>query len=212
MGNLHSDERPTPSLALGIATASRGSDHLRSRPAIDLYHLPESLLRKIYGGPQPYDGPLSSDYTAYEGKARMVQWQEMMYQAIDSAGICKFHTIFLSPNLIGFDELSKLIYYNTGLEFTPQEIWDIADRAYTVERLFNIREGLTRADDWLIDRYFDEPTSLGLPIARGRSLDRVKFRQMLDEYYELHGWDEDGVPRPETLQKLGLDGEPSRLL
>jgi aldehyde:ferredoxin oxidoreductase len=212
MSNLHSDERATPSLALGIATGSRGSDHLRSRPAIDLYHLPEKLLRKIYGGPQPYDGPLSSDYTSYEGKPRMVQWQEMMYEAIDCTGVCKYHTIFLSPNLIGFEELSKLIYYNTGLEFTPQEIWVIADRAYTVERLFNIREGLTRADDWLVDRYFDEPTPIGLPIARDKCLDREKFKQMIDEYYELHGWDEDGVPRPETLKKLGLDDEPSHKL
>jgi aldehyde:ferredoxin oxidoreductase len=212
MSNLHSDERPTPSLALGIATASRGADHLRSRPAIDLYHLPEELLRKIYGGPKLYDGPLSSDYTSYEGKARMVQWQEMMYEAIDCTGICKFHTIFLSPNLIGFVELSKLIYYNAGLEFTPEEIWDIADRAYTVERLFNIREGLTRADDWLVDRYFNEPTPIGLPIARGKRIDRAKFKQILDEYYELHGWDENGVPRPETLEKLGLDNEPSHIL
>ena len=212
MSNLHSDERPTPSLALGIATASRGSDHLRSRPAIDLYHLPEHLLRKIYGSPHQYDGPLSSDYTVYEGKARMVQWQEMLYEAVDSTGICKFHSIFLSPNLIGFDELSKLIYYNTGLEFTTEEIWEIADRAYTLERLFNIREGLTRDDDWLVDRYFDEPTPIGLPIARGKSIDRDKFKQMLDEYYELHEWDENGVPKPETLKRLGLDEEPSHML
>ena len=80
----------------------------------------------------------------------MVLWQEMLYEAVDCTGVCKFHSIFLSPNLIGFEELSKLIYLNTGLEFTPEEIWDIADRAYTVERLFNIREGLTRADDWLV--------------------------------------------------------------
>ena len=212
MSNLHSDERPTPSLALGIATGSRGSDHLRSRPAIDLYHLPEELLRKIYGGPKPYDGPLSSDYTSYEGKPRMVRWQEMMYQAIDCVGICKYHTIFLSPNLIAFEELSKLIYNNTGMEFSPEEIWDIADRAYTIERLFNIREGLTRSDDWLVDRYFDEPTPIGLPIVRGRCIDREKFKQMIDEYYEQHGWDEDGVPRPETLKMLGLDSEPSHKL
>jgi aldehyde:ferredoxin oxidoreductase len=212
MGNLHSDERPTPSLALGIATSSRGSDHLRSRPAIDLYHLPAPLLRRIYGGPQLYDGPLSSDYTSYEGKARMVQWQEMLYEAVDCTGICKFHSIFLSPNLIGFEELSKLIYHNTGLEFTPEQIWDIADRAYTVERLFNIREGLTRADDWLVDRYFDEPTPIGLSVARGKSLDREKFGQMIDEYYELHGWDQDGVPTAETRTRLGLDGEPSHKL
>ena len=51
-----------------------------------------------------------------------------------------------------------------------------------------------------------------MELVRGKSLDREKFRQMIDEYYELHGWDENGVPRPETLEKLGLDGEPSHLL
>jgi aldehyde:ferredoxin oxidoreductase len=68
--------------------------------------------------------------------------------------------------------------------------------------------GLTREDDWLPDRYFDEPTSIGMPIVRGKSIDREAFKRMLDEYYELHGWDEQGVPRPATLAKLGLDTEP----
>jgi aldehyde:ferredoxin oxidoreductase len=78
--------------------------------------------------------------------------------------------------------------------------------------LFNIREGLTREHDWLVDRYFDEPTPVGLPIVRNKSIDRDKFKQMIDEYYEMHGWDENGVPRPETLEKLGLDAEPSHRL
>jgi aldehyde:ferredoxin oxidoreductase len=78
--------------------------------------------------------------------------------------------------------------------------------------LFNIREGLTRADGWLVDRYFDEPTPIGLPVVRGKCLDREKFKQMIDEHYELHGWDENGVPRLETLKRLGLDQEPSRML
>ena len=75
MNNLHSDERATPALALNIATASRGSDHLRSRPAIDLYHLPENVLRKIYSSPIPYDGPLSSEHTEYVGEPWQVFWQ-----------------------------------------------------------------------------------------------------------------------------------------
>lgn len=212
MSNLHSDERMTPSLALGVATGSRGSDHLRSRPAVDLYHLPEEVLRKVYGQPTPYDGPLTSDYTDYEGKPRMVFWQEMCYEAIDCLGICKYHTVFLSPNMPNFQEFSKFLYYNTGMEMSPLQIWEVAERAYNVERLFNIREGLTRKDDWLVDRYFDEPTPAGLDVARGKKLDREKFKKMIDEYYEQHGWDENGVPKPETLRRLGLDKEPSHRL
>jgi len=212
MSNLNSDERPTPALALNIATASRGSDHLRSRPAIDLYHLPEPVLRKIYSQPVAYDGPLTSDYRDYEGKPWEVFWQEQTFMAVDCLGICKYHTTFLGATLPNYEEWSKLLYYNTGLEMSPLDIWTVAERANNMERLFNIREGLTRERDWLVDRYFDEPTKLGIPGVRGRTIDRKKFKQMIDEYYGHHGWDENGVPTPETLKRLGIDNEPSHLL
>ncbi len=212
MSNLNSDERATPSLALNVAVSTRGSDHLRGRPAIDLYGLPEPVLRKIYSQPVPYDGPLTSHWQDYEGKAWEVRWQENCFEAVDSLGICKYHTIFLGPNHPNYDEWSRLIYLNTGLEMSPLDIWNAADRGYNLERLFNIREGQTRKDDWLSDRYYDEPTTRGTPIARGKTIDREKFTKMIDEYYEHHGWDENGVPRPETLKKLGIDKEPSHKL
>jgi len=212
MSNLHSDERATPALALGIATGSRGSDHLRSRPAIDLYHLPEKVLRKIYGTPVKYDGPLSSEHTEYVGKAWEVFWQEMCYMGVDCLGICKYHTMFLGATLPNFEDWPKVLYYNTGLEFTPTELWAVAERSYNLERLFNIREGLTRELDTLVDRYFDEPAPRGAPDVIGSVIDREKFTKMIDEYYEHHGWDENGVPRLETLKRLGLADEPSGVL
>ncbi|MBW1913038.1 MAG: aldehyde ferredoxin oxidoreductase, partial [Deltaproteobacteria bacterium] len=135
MQNLNSDERATPALALNIATSSRGSDHLRSRPAIDLYHLPEKVLRKIYSSPVPYDGPLSSDHTEYEGKPWQVFWHENCYMAVDCLGICKYHTLFLGATLPNFEDWPKVIYYNTGIEMTPRDIWDIAERCSNLERL-----------------------------------------------------------------------------
>jgi aldehyde:ferredoxin oxidoreductase len=212
MSNLHSDERATPALALGIATGSRGSDHLRSRPAIDLYHLPEEVLRKIYGNPVPYDGPLSSEHTSYVGKAWMVLWQELCYMGVDCLGICKYHTVFLGATLPNFEDWTKVLYYNTGLEMSPTDIWEVAERCYNIERLFNLREGMTRDDDWLVDRYFDEPCRRGAPDVIGAKIDRRKFKKMIDEYYEHHGWDENGVPLPETLKRLSIDKEPSHLL
>jgi aldehyde:ferredoxin oxidoreductase len=204
MSNLHSDERPTPALALNIAVSSRGSDHLRGRPAIDLYNLPMKVLDKVYRNPDGYEGPLTNSYSEYEGKPRMVMWQELVYMAVDCVGICKYHTVFLSPNHPQFKEFAKLIYLNTGLEFSEKDIWDVADRGYTIERLFNLREGMTRRDDWLPDRYFDEPTKLGLPVARGKCIDREKFKAMLDEYYRLHEWDADGVPTAQLLERLQI--------
>jgi len=216
MSNLHSDERATPALALNIATASRGSDHLRSRPAIDLYHLPEPVLRKIYSSPVPYDGPLSSEHTAYEGKPWQVFWQENCYMAVDCLGICKYHTVFLGATLPNFEDWPKAIYYNTGLEYTPRELWDIAVRCNMLERMFNLREGLKRRDlekgDMLNHRYFDEPCRRGAPGVVGRKIDRQKFDKMVDEFYSFKGLDKEGRPLPETLKKLGLENEPSRLL
>ncbi|MFH0789036.1 MAG: aldehyde ferredoxin oxidoreductase family protein [Pseudomonadota bacterium] len=216
MNNLHSDERGTPGLALNIATASRGSDHLRSRPAIDLYHLPEPVLRKIYSSPVPYDGPLSSEHTEYIGKPWQVFWQENCYMAVDCLGICKYHTVFLGATLPNFEDWTKVIYLNTGLEMTPKDIWDVAERCNMIERLFNIREGLTRNDplkgDTLNHRYFDEPLRRGAPDVVGRVIDREKFKLMIDEFYEHKGLDDDGIPKPETLLRLGLESEPSHLV
>jgi len=216
MSNLHSDERSTPGLALNIATASRGSDHLRSRPAIDLYHLPEDVLRRIYSSPVPYDGPLTSEHTSYEGKAWPVFWQENTFMGVDSLGICKYHTTFLGATLPNFEDWSKVLYYNTGIEMSPKEIWDAAERSNAMERLFNLREGLEREDlkkgDMLNHRYFDEPARRGAPDVIGSMLDKDRFRKMIDEFYEYKGLDENGNFKPETLERLGLDNEPTHLL
>ncbi|OPY69691.1 MAG: putative oxidoreductase [Syntrophorhabdus sp. PtaU1.Bin002] len=209
MANLHSDERATPGLALNIAVSSRGSDHLRSRPAIDLYHLPQDVMRKIYGSPVPYDGPLSSDHREYIGKPWQVRWHEQCYMAVDCLGICKYHTVFLGATLPNFEDWPKVIYYNTGLEFTPQEIWEVAERANMLERMFLVREGFKRDDpatgDVLVDRYHDEPAKRGAPDVIGSVIDREKFKQMRAEFYKHKGLDENGIPTPETLKRLGLE-------
>jgi aldehyde:ferredoxin oxidoreductase len=216
MSNLHSDERATPGLALNIATASRGSDHLRSRPAIDLYHLPQDVLRKIYSSPVAYDGPLSSEHTEYIGKPWQVFWHENCYMGVDCLGICKYHTTFLGATLPNFEDWSRVLYYNTGLEMTPEDIWHVARRCNMIERLFNLREGLAREDlekgDMLNHRYFEEPCQRGAIDVVGRVIDKEKFRKMVDELYEHKGLDQDGVPKPETLKSLGLDKEPSHLV
>jgi aldehyde:ferredoxin oxidoreductase len=216
LSNLHSDERATPGLALNIATASRGSDHLRSRPAIDLYHLPEEVLRKIYSSPIPYNGPLSSEHTEYIGKPWQVFWHENCYMAVDCLGICKYHTTFLGATLPNFEDWAKVLYYNTGLEMTPQEIWQVARRCNMIERLFLLREGLKRDDpekgDCLNPRYHTEPTRRGAPDVVGRVIEKDKFIKMIDEFYGHKGLDKNGLPKSETLKELGIENEPTHIL
>ena len=136
--------------------------------------------------------------------------------AVDSLGICKYHTVFLGATHPNFEDWAKVIYYNTGLELTPRDIWDVAVRCNTIERLFNLREGLTRNDlkkgDMLNHRYFDEPCLRGAPGVVGKKIDKNKFVRMVDELYGHKGLDKDGVPKPETLKNLGLESEPSHRL
>ncbi len=218
MNNLHSDERATPGLALNLALASRGSDHLRSRPAIDLYHLPVDVMRRIYSSPVAYDGPLSSDHTEYKGKPWQVYWHENCYMGVDCLGTCKYHTTFLGATLPNFEDWSKVLYFNTGLEMSPKDIWDVAERCNMVERLFNLREGLKKDDPFkgelLAERYFTEPCKRGAPDVIGKTIDKQKFLEMRAEVYKYKGCDEDGIPKPETLKRMGLDNldkEPSRV-
>lgn len=207
LGKLGNVDRVQPSFSLGIATSTRGADHLRSRPALDHYHLPEDVLENLYGG------YVSSDYTSYDGKARMVRWHELTFAVVDCIGTCKFQTVFFSPNLPCYEEWSKYLLYNTGLEFTPEELFEIGERVYTLEKMVNHREaGHTRKDDYPPERSFKEGLPYGLTPVKGRHLDRKKYEKMLDEYYELHGWDNNGIPTPETLKRLELDKEPSHII
>jgi len=207
LGMVGTDDRAVPSLALGVATSTRGADHLRSRPATDLFGLPEKFTEKLYGF------PVSSDYNAYQTKAQLIHYMELLYEVVDSLGICKYQTIFISPTFPQYEEYSKLIHYLTGLELSVVDLRNIGERCYTLERLFDHREkGIARKDDYLPNRYYSEPTPSGVSKTRGKFLDRAEFDKMLDEYYCLHGWDFDGIPKTETLAELGLDREPSHML
>jgi len=195
---LGSDERAFKSLAFGIATASRGADHLRSRPAIDLMNLPVELLNSIYGGQQ------SSDCTSYQGKARMIWWMELLFAVTDALGFCKFQTVFSTPHGPKYEEYSQLLKLVTDLDILPEKLLEAGERIYTTERLILRELGLSREDDTLPNRYFDEPVDV--PKERGAVINRNDFQSMLDEYYQLHGWDFQGTPTERTLRALDIQG------
>jgi aldehyde:ferredoxin oxidoreductase len=192
------DERLPKSFALGMATSTRGACHMRSRPSLDILGLPEEVLKKIYGG------PVSNRFSSYSGKGRMVWWHELINAVCDALGFCRFLTIFSSPHAPQYRQFSKLIALSTGLTFTPKDLKTIGERIYTVERMMLIEDGFSRQDDTLPKRYFNEPISEGP--AQGNVILRKEFSEILDEYYRLHGWDENGVPKRNTLKRLGIDG------
>jgi len=189
------DVRYIKAFALGIATASRGADHLRSRPTIEVFDLPAELLREIYGT------DVNRDPTAYDTKEIVVSVHEDIYAVVDAVGICKFvcHG-FNSPKLLKYEHFSQLLEKAFGATFSVEELREIGRRMVDLERAFNNREGVCRPDDTLPRRYFDEPLPHG--VAKGHHIDREKFRGMLDRYYRLRGWDDEGRVRPERIAEI----------
>jgi len=192
------DERTVKAFALGLATATRGCCHMRSRVSIDVVQYPRDVLRKFYGG------EVGENYKSYEGKARMVHWHEVFNAVVDSVGICRFASVFSSINAIDYHDISQILKSVIGEEFTPEQLAETGERVYTLERSFLCREGISRKDDTLPDHYFDVPVPDGP--SKGAFIDRNEFQKMLDDYYELHGWDKDGFPKKETLERLGISG------
>ena len=191
------DERLPKSFALGMATSTRGACHMRSRPSLDILGLPEEALKRIYGG------PVSSQFSSYSGKGRMVWWHELFNAVCDSLGFCRFLTVFSSPHAPQYKQFSKLIALSTGLLITPKELRTIGERIYTLERMMLVKDGISRKDDTLPQRYFNEPIPEGP--ARGEVILEKEFSEMLDEYYRLHHWDKKGIPQRKTIRSLGLD-------
>ncbi len=195
------DVRYIKSFALGMAVASRGADHLRNRPTLDILRLPDDVRMKIFGV------ETSADPTSYEGKAGMVAWHDDIYAVADSLGICKFITHgFNSPHLLGYDHFVELVRSVAGIDVTETELREVGRRVIDLERQINLEFGRTRADDTLPKRYFDDP----MPgrATKGHHIDRDKFARMIDEYYAARGWDSEGrLPKERVRELEGLEQE-----
>ncbi|MDY6895681.1 MAG: aldehyde ferredoxin oxidoreductase C-terminal domain-containing protein, partial [Thermotogota bacterium] len=103
-----------------------------------------------------------------------------------------FTTFGLSAN-----ELAEMVSTATGFPIDAQEFMKIGERIWNIEKLFNLKAGFTRQDDTLPPRILSEPIKTGP--SKGHVEDLGK---MLDEYYQLRGWDKDSVPTDEKLKEL----------
>jgi aldehyde:ferredoxin oxidoreductase len=165
-------------MGLSYATTARGADH-----------------NKAFTVAAEFLGVLG-DYDRYdlEGKAHLVKTMQDSTAIIDSLIMCMF-TVDLG---ISVDLYARCASLPTGMEITADEVYTIGERINTLERLFNIEEGFTRADDALPARFAKEaaPSDPG-----AHTLD---VATVLDEYYTEREWDAAGKPRPELLARLGI--------
>ena len=106
-------------------------------------------------------------------------------------------------NFVPWDYIQKtsIVRAVTGWNTTAWELMKTGERITTMARVFNIREGFGRKDDWLPERFFNPRISGTLS---DTAIDPEKFREAIDTYYKMMGWDENGVPTREKLEELDI--------
>lgn len=180
------DPRGAQGLGLAYATSPMGASHMRGDPA----------YFELLGVPFPVDPHV------WEGKAELVsRWQDI-FAIIDAAGLCVFFSV---RYLVGSDidikpiPINELINAATGADYTLAELEAAGERITTAERLFLTQAGFSRKDDSLPPRITREPLSEGPAKGKVCHLD-----QMLDAYYKIRQWDENGIPSEEKLASLNI--------
>jgi len=172
------DPRGAFGMGLAYATSNRGACHLRGY-TISLEH---------------FGNPVKLDPFATEEKAWWLVTLQNSTSFVDSTGVCLFSTMAMAP-----EQLVAMVNDSTGLELRPEDMQRIGERIWNLERLFNNAAGFTRKDDALPRRILEEPLTAGP--SRGHT---VPLEPMLEEYYRVRGWDEQGRPTREKLAQLSL--------
>ena len=158
------DPRALKGMGLAYAVSDRGACHLRST-----FYKPE-LAGMI-------------DPEQIEGKAELFIDFEDRCTLFDCLILCRFYRDYYP-----WEEIAKIISLTTGLRQDKDELRRMAARVTDNTRLFNLREGLTAADDRLPDRFYKE----ALP--EGRRITAEELNTMVKDYYLLRGWNEEGIP------------------
>ena len=180
------EPRGCQAMGLAYATSPIGGSHMRGDPA----------YFELFGVPKPMDPH------QWEGKAKVTKAYQDLSAVIDSAGLCIFFAVRnLAAKDLGVAPVGILEYLNaaTGADYTLKELMEAGQRIINAERMFLVRAGFTRKDDSLPKRLTEEPAPTGP--AKGMV---CHLEEMLEEYYQLQGWSEDGIPKDEVLSRLGL--------
>lgn len=171
------DPRGLKGVALAYAVSCRGACHLR--------HL---AYRPNLTGLHPFrEGKI--DRLSYHGQAEMVKELEDFYTIVDSMVLCKFVCLpTIGPIL--WEELAKLYHIVTGTEVKKKDLLVTAERINNLVRSFNLREGISKKDDTVPERFINEGLKKGA--SKGEIVRKDKFEKMLNEYYKIREWTKDG--------------------
>ncbi len=199
MGMSGVDSRILKGTSLGFATSTRGACHLTALVPVEFSAFPvmsREQAEATFGTAEVMD-PLSYN------KANALIYFQHRALLCDLFQVCKFLLgLGTGTKDFSYNDLGQLFYRATGVPGDEKEMLTAAERVHNVERAYSCREGLNRKDDRLVGKWADEPVPNG-PY-QGEKIDPVSWERMLDEYYDLRGWDRSGIPTREKLAALGL--------
>lgn len=174
------DPRASFGTSLAYMTADRGACHLRSWPA-----------GREFGGVWAEDD--------IDGRVEFVKNQQDEKAAEECLIVCQFvYGIGLLDEVLG-----EMLSVSTGEDWNLEKMKIAGERCWTLSRMFSCREGISRKDDYLPEKFGEEAIADG-PI-KGSVMSRYHQDYMLDRYYSLRGWDENGIPGTSLIKKLGLE-------
>jgi aldehyde:ferredoxin oxidoreductase len=139
-----------------------------------------------------------------KGQPELVKELQDTNAVVDSMVLCRFSALPLLGPFSFWDHLARAYSLATGVSVGEGGLRLIGERIYCLTRSFNVRQGLRRRDDMIPERWIKDPLATG--VSQGKVVPEAEFNQMLDRYYELRGWDKEGVPKPEKLRELGVGG------
>jgi len=181
------EPRALKATGFGYATSNIGGSHNYGSIAFQEWGMPV---------------PRAVDRFTEEGKADIVIWNQNRVATAETGVVCVFSFDWGR----WYDQFfGRMLVAATGIEeFADWSYLDkVGDRIINLDRAFNVRDGFDRRQDTLPKRFQTEPLHTITAEGEGqmvRSLDKF-----LDEYYNLRGWTQNGIPAPEKLRELGLD-------
>ena len=172
------DPRGIQGMGLTYATSNRGACHVRSY----------TVASEILGI------PIKTDPLVTEGKPGLVKAFQDATSVFDAAGICLFTSFAW-----GLADIQPQIQAACEGDWSLDKLNLLGERIWNMEKQYNLAAGFTKADDTLPPRLTTEAAKTGPAKGLVNGL-----ATMLPEYYELRGWDTEGIPKADTLARLGL--------
>ncbi|MCG8616343.1 MAG: aldehyde ferredoxin oxidoreductase C-terminal domain-containing protein, partial [Desulfobacterales bacterium] len=136
--------------------------------------------------------PLSTEH-----KAKLVASLQNHSAGTDTLVKCDFGSFGIST-----ETYAEMLSAAVGREITARDILDTGERIWSLTRMFNIAQGLDTSQDTLPKRFINEPLPDGP--AKGHRITEEDMTTMLQDYYQVRGWDTNGVPTSATLARLNL--------